>query len=149
MPLLRWCVRVVEPDLDFVGVAPEAAAKAPARKRHRTGTSCLAAGWRRIEFSIGPKTMCFNRRGFSLRKCYRPAQLERRTVFLNDTTGRRYRCAEAKNATKLDARSGAASYMPRYVASNYFRLTLVASLPACSALRRDCRLGRLLRSFGG
>src|SRR5271169_5704943 len=88
MPDFLWCVRVVE----VAGVAADAMAKAPARKRQKTEANCLTAGLCCIESCIGPRIKHFSRLSISLRKGRRGTQLLRRTAFLPSTAGRRDRC---------------------------------------------------------
>src|SRR5271167_3690265 len=87
MPDFLWCVPVVE----VAGVAADAMAKAPARKRQKTGANCLTAGLCCIVSCIGSRIRYFSRLTISLRKGRSRTQLLRRTAFLSGTAGRKDR----------------------------------------------------------
>src|SRR5271168_234038 len=93
MPDFLWCVAVAG------GVAPDATAKVPARKRQRTGTNCFKAGLCCIASYIGLRISYFSRLNASLRKEYREVQLLRRAAFLHRMTGPKDRCAAPLNSS--------------------------------------------------
>src|SRR5271163_4342990 len=77
MPVFLWRVWVVA----VAGVAADATAKAPARKRHITGTNCFRAGTGRIKSYIGLRITYFSRLTFSLRNGRRGTQQLRMRTF--------------------------------------------------------------------